>query len=116
MELEFQKTEIPCLHTILRQVQTQEQTQEVRLSDEMPDIGRVLSCWGQVMLRGKEWRTGALSVNGGVMVWVLYAPEDGSAMQCLQTWLPMQIKCDLPGNDILHCFQNTGDVQFRSVQ
>lgn len=99
MELEFQKTEIPCLHTILRQVQTQEQTQEVRLSDEMPDIGRVLSCWGQVMLRGKEWRTGALSVNGGVMVWVLYAPEDGSAMQCLQTWLPMQIKCDLPGNE-----------------
>lgn len=99
MELEFQKTEIPCLHTVLRQVQTQEQTQEVRLNDEMPDIGRVLSCWGQVMLRGKEWRTGAISVNGGVMVWVLYAPEDRSAPQCLQTWLPMQIKCDLPGTE-----------------
>ena len=96
MEMEFLKTEFPYLQTVLRQVQTQEQTQEVRIGDEMPDIGRVLASWGQVLIRSKEWRTGTLGVSGGVMVWVMYAPEDGSAPQSVQAWLPFQMKWDIP--------------------
>lgn len=94
MELQFNKTVIPCLRTVAREVQTQEQTQEVRLSDGMPDIGRVLASWGQVLLRGKEWRGGGAGASGGVMVWVLYAPEDGSEARCVETWLPFQVKWD----------------------
>ena len=61
MELQFEKKLIPCLRTVMRQVQTQEQTQEeVRLPEGMPDIGRVLSSWGQVLIRGKEWRSGGM--------------------------------------------------------
>ena len=99
MELQFNKTVIPCLRTVAREVQTQEQTQEVRLSDGMPDIGRVLASWGQVLLRGKEWRGGGAGASGGVMAWVLYAPEDGSEVRCVETWLPFQLKWD---------FQDTG--------
>ena len=55
MELEFERKQIPCLRTLLRQLQTQEQTQELRVSEGMPDIGRVLCAWGQPILRGKEW-------------------------------------------------------------
>ncbi len=96
MQLQFRKTACPCLQRIKRQVQNQEQTQEVRLGDDMPDIGRVLGAWGQVLLRGKEWRTGTMGISGGVMVWVLYAPEDGSQVRWVDTWIPFQMKWDLP--------------------
>ena len=74
MEFEFQKSACPCLETVLREVQNVEQTQEIKLSDGMPDIGRVLAAWGQTILRGKEWRSDSVSFSGGMMVWILYAP------------------------------------------
>ena len=96
MELQFNKTVFPCLQKVVSKQQTQELTQELRLPDTMPDIGRILGCWGQTIVRGKEWRTGGMTVNGGVMVWVLYAPEDGSAPQSVDAWLPFQMKWDFP--------------------
>lgn len=96
LQLQFHKTVCPCLQQVKRQVQNQEQTQEVRLGDDMPDIGRVLGAWGQVLLRGKEWQTGAMHISGGVMAWVLYAPEDGGAVRWVDTWIPFQMKWDLP--------------------
>lgn len=94
MELQFNKTIIPYLRTLKREVQTQELTQEVRLSDGMPDIGKILASWGQILLRGKQWNGGGAGANGGVMVWVLYEPEDDSGVQCVETWLPFQMKWD----------------------
>ena len=73
-----------------------EQTQEIKLSDGMPDIGRVLAAWGQTILRGKEWRSDSVSFSGGMMVWILYAPEDGSEERCIDGWIPFQMKWDLP--------------------
>lgn len=98
MELQFNKTVIPYLNSVLREMQTQEQTQEVRLTDGQPDIGRVLASWGQILVRGKEWYSGSAGVSGGVMVWVLYAPEDGSAPRSVETWLPFQMKWSFPEN------------------
>lgn len=96
MDLQFHKSILPCLRTVAKEVQTQEQTQEVRLSDGMPDIGRVLASWGQVLLRGKDWRGSGAGATGGVMVWVLYAPEDGTEPRCVESWLPFQVKWDFP--------------------
>ena len=94
MELQFNKTIIPYLSTLKREVQTQELTQEVRLTDGMPDIGKILASWGQILLRGKHWNGGGAGANGGVMVWVLYEPEDDTGVQCMETWLPFQMKWD----------------------
>lgn len=99
MEIQFEKTLLPYMKTVLRQTQTQEQTQQVRLPDAMPDIGRVLVGWGQILLRGKEWRGNNISVSGGVKAWVLYAPEDGGKPQCTEVWLPFQMKWDIPQAD-----------------
>ena len=99
MELQFYKNQCACLQRLKREVQNQEQTQEVRISDGMPDIGSVLGAWGQVLVRSKEWRSGAMSVSGGVMAWVLYAPEDGSDPQCMETWIPFQMRWDLPDTE-----------------
>lgn len=96
MEMKFNATACHCLRRAVDQIQTREQTQEVRLPDAMPDIGRVLGSWGQVLIRGKEWRSGSMSVSGGVMAWVLYAPEDGSEPRTLETWMPFQMKWDVP--------------------
>ena len=96
MELQFRKSTIPYLNQVLREVQNQEQTQEIRLTDGMPDIGKILCAWGQVVVRSKEWRNDSTSFSGGVMVWVLYAPEDGTQPRTLESWIPFQMKWDLP--------------------
>ena len=94
MELQFNKEVCPCLHFLTSQVQTQEQTQEVRLPEGLPDVGRVLGAWGQVLIRGKEWRSSGMTVSGGVLAWALYVPEDGSEARMLDTWIPFQMKWD----------------------
>lgn len=95
MELQFQTNRIPCLRQVKSEVQTQEQTQELRLPESLPDVGRVLCAWGQMVVRGKEWQSDFMGISGGIMVWVLYAPEDGSPAQCVETWIPMTVKWDL---------------------
>ena len=95
MELQFNKAPLRCLQRAVWDIQSEEQTQEYRLPDAMPDIGRVLASWGQVLIRGKEWRGGSMGVSGGVMVWVLYAPEDGGEPRSVETWLPFQCRWSL---------------------
>lgn len=99
MELKFERTPCRCMRGLLREVQNLEQTQELRLTDGMPDIGRVLGAWGQVMLRSKEWRGDGIGASGGVTVWVLYAPDDGSEARCVDVWVPFQAKWSLPDTD-----------------
>lgn len=71
----------------------------MRLSDAMPDIGRVLGAWGQVLIRGKAWRSGGMSVSGGVMAWALYAPEDGSEPRWVESWIPFQLDWNFPDTE-----------------
>lgn len=96
MDLQFQEKTYPFLQMVLQEVQNGEQTQEIKLSDSMPDVGRVLGAWGQVVIRGKEWRTDTITMSAGMMVWVLYAPEDGSTCRTIDAWIPMQMSWDLP--------------------
>lgn len=96
MELQFEKRSLTCLYPAVEQVQNQEQTQELRLAEGMPDIGRILGAWGQPILRGKQWQADSISGSGGMMVWVLYAPEDGSREQVLESWIPFQMRWGIP--------------------
>ena len=96
--MELQWTKKPCtyLQTNVHQVMSQEQTQEIRLPEGMPDIGRVLSVWGQPVVRSKEWRGDGMSVSGGITASVLYLPEDGSTPRCAEGWIPFQMKWSFP--------------------
>lgn len=96
MERNFDKSKLFFLDTPLRQSQTAEQTQQIPLPDGMGDVGRILGAFPQVIARGKEWMSDRVSFSGGVMVWVLYEPEDGGPVQCIDAWLPFQMKWDLP--------------------
>lgn len=94
--MEFQRNSCAFLRTVLRETAGQEQTLEVRIPDSLPDIGRVLGVWGQPLIRSKEWRSTAMGVTGGVMAWVLYAPEDGSDPISLEAWIPFQKNWEFP--------------------
>lgn len=96
MEWQFKRSVCTCLNAVVREVQNLEQTQEIKLPDSMPDIGRVLAAWGQTVLRGKEWRSDSIGMSGGMQVWVLYAPEDGTQPRCINSWIPFQMRWDLP--------------------
>ncbi len=99
MEVQFRNDGLGCLREVICQVKNEEQTQEVKLPDTMPDIGKVLGSWGQVLLRGKEWRGSGMSVTGGVMAWVLYLTEGETEPRTVETWIPFQIRWDFPTTD-----------------
>lgn len=105
MELPFEKTVCRYWKQKLYELHSQEQTQELRLPDGMPDVGRIISSWGQVILRSKEWRERGLGITGGVMVWVLYQPEDGGDLQRLESWIPFQARLDMPPGDHDGCIR-----------
>ena len=92
MEVTFRRNFCSCLNMALQEARSGEQTQEIRLPEGMPDVGKILSAWGQPILRSKEWQTDSVSCTGGMMVWVLYMPEDVSAEQCLEGWIPFQMR------------------------
>lgn len=95
MELQFKSDTCRFLKAAVREIRSAELTQEVRLTDGMPDVGRVLASWGQIVLRSKEWQSDQVSVSGGIMAWILYAPEDGTQPRCIDTWIPFQLKWEL---------------------
>lgn len=92
MQLQFEKREVSSLGQALRAVKDQELTQEIRLTEDLPDVGRVLAGWGQVILRGKEWQGSHMAAAGGVQATVLYAPEDGTEPRMVDAWIPFQMK------------------------
>lgn len=96
MEVNFETEACSCLRQPVREIRRQEQCQEVRLPDELPDIGHVVAAWGQMILRGKQWQGNAMQASAGVMAWILYEPEDGSACRRVEAWIPIQVKWEFP--------------------
>lgn len=118
MEVNFEGKKLSCLDSRLQEVSGVEQTQEIKLTEGMPDVGQVLCAWGQPILRGKEWRGDSVSVSGGMMVWVLYQAEDGGMQTCIDAWVPFQMKWDLPagsGEGAIRAQLLTRFVDARSV-
>ena len=95
MELVFENTKMQCLKQISCQLKDLELTQEVKLSEGMPDVGNILGAWGQVLIRGKEWRSNSVVVNGGVMCWAMYLPEEEKQPQMVEGWIPFQTQMDM---------------------
>lgn len=112
MDVQFQKSAISCLKPVLREVRNTEQTQELRLSDGMPDISRVLAAWGQVILRGKEWDRDNIQLSAGIQIWVLYQPEGEEKARTMECWIPFQMKWDLPEDTPEGCIRIHSLIRF----
>ena len=119
--MQFDRVTVPYIQKLTDQLRCQEQTLEVRLPDEMPDIGRVLGAWGQVIVRGKEWGSGSMSLSCGVMTWVLYMSENEDRVESVEAWLPFNMKWDLPesrydGRILTSCFLKSVDARTTSAR
>ena len=119
--MQFDRISVPYLRKLTDQLRCQEQTLEVRLPDGMPDIGRVLGAWGQVIVRSKEWGSGTMSLSCGVMAWVLYMPEDETSVQSVEAWLPFNVKWELPetrydGRILAYCLLKNVDARSTSAR
>ena len=95
MEIKFNRTTLTYMDSVIRQPALQEQTQQVRIPDSMPDIDVVLSIWGYVSLRSKEWHADNIQVSGGTTVKVLYLTKEKKP-ECIEAWLPFQIGVEIP--------------------
>ena len=121
MQLQFEKKGLPYLRTVKREVQSQEQTQEIRIGDGMPDIGSIIGAWGQVILRSKEWQEDGMMVSGGTMVWVQYLPEEGGQPQYMESWIPFQMRWNFPetrydGKILTQCILRSVDARSTSAR
>ncbi len=121
MEMQFDKIPMAYLQKLERGLRSQEQTLEVRLPDGMPDIGRVLGAWGQVIVRSKEWNSDNMAVSCGVMAWVLYTPEDGDGVRNVEAWIPFNMKWELPetrhdGKILVSCLLRSVDARSTSAR
>ena len=121
MEMQFDRVPVPYLKKLTDSVRDQEETLEVRLPEGMPDIGRVLGAWGQVIVRGKEWNSDNMAVSCGVMAWVLYTPEDGEGIRSVEAWLPFSMKWELPetrydGKILTKCMLKSIDARSTSAR
>ena len=93
MELPFEKTVSRFWQQKLYAPVIREETQEYKLPEGMPDIERVIAAWGQVVLRGKEWRSHHIGLTGGVMVWAIYAAADGT-LRRIESWMPFSARTE----------------------
>lgn len=98
MEQQWKRNAVKYLDTAVQDQRSMELTQELRLGEGMPDVGQILWTQAQCILRGKEWLRDSVSVSGGVIVRVLYLPEDGSGVRCAEDWIPFRMEWDLPGD------------------
>lgn len=98
MELAFETKTIPCLRETMYETISQEETSEAIVPDSFPDVARILDSFGTVILRAKEYRTGGISVTGGIQAGVIYAPDDGSTPRTLHFYVPFTVKAE---NDVI---------------
>ena len=96
MELAFEKNAVDHLQKLVCQVVSQEETAETVVPDSLPDVGRIVGCWGVPVVRSKEWRQNGMGVSGGVSAWVLYVPEEGGAPRQVAVYLPFTAKWEFP--------------------
>ncbi len=99
MDLQFPKNRCTWLSPMGGDKKDLEETLELKLPENMPDIGKVLCGYGQALVRSKQWSREGAGVSGGVMAWVLYLPEDGSGVRSVECWIPFQAKWDVGQHD-----------------
>ncbi len=113
MELLFETKPAGFLREVLCAPISQEETAETIVPDSFPDAERILDAYGSVVLRGKDYRSGGVSVSGGIHAGVLYAPEDGTPPRSLHVYIPFTIK--LEGDLLSENTRVCADCRVRSV-
>lgn len=74
----------------------QEQTGEISVPETLPELGRVVDCFGVVLTQSRSVDSGSVTVSGGIQAGVLYVPAEGEGLERLELWLPFTVTKKLP--------------------
>ncbi|MGM9662610.1 MAG: SPOCS domain-containing protein [Oscillospiraceae bacterium] len=88
MELELKKESMDCYEMAADFTAAQEESTEMIVPDNCPDISRIVATEGNVFLRSAEARDGKAELSGAVKVSILYIPEKSASVQALEVSLP----------------------------
>lgn len=74
----------------------QEQTGEITIPETLPELGRVVDCFGTVLVQSRTADNGSVTVTGGIQTGVLYLPAEGGQVERLELWLPFTVTKKIP--------------------
>ncbi|MBQ1411222.1 MAG: DUF3794 domain-containing protein [Oscillospiraceae bacterium] len=74
----------------------QEQTGEITIPETRPELGRVVDCFGTVLVQNRTADNGSVTVSGGIQTGVLYVPASGEGIERLELWIPFTVTKKIP--------------------
>ena len=69
----------------------QEQTAEMTVPENRPEIRRIVDCFGLVLVQNKTVDPGMLSVSGTIQAGVLYVPDNEEGLERIDVVLPFTV-------------------------
>lgn len=96
MELQCNQTALTFWEPAADLTVRQEESAELIVPDNCPDIARVLSATGNVCLQQSEAHEGKLSLSGTAHISVLYIPEKSQTIQSVGFTVPFQLTENCP--------------------
>lgn len=98
MELELNRTRLTGYDIVLDTELFQEETLETIVPDACPDVLRLVDTQGTVLLKSKTAMDGRVTLTGTARLTVLYVPETGDGLRCLEVGIPFN--ADAEGREI----------------
>lgn len=95
----------------------QEQTGELLIPESLPELGRVVDCFGTVLVHNRSVDSGSVTVSGGIQTGVLYIPAGEEGLERLELWLPFTVTKKVPTqpDTILHYWGWLRSIEARFV-
>lgn len=118
MELEFHEERLRFLAQTRCGRLCQELTAEMTVPETMPEIARVVDCFGTVTVQNRSVDSGSVSVGGGIQAGVLYVPEGAEGeLQRIDVYLPFTAtrKLPAPEGSVLFCRAWLRSVEARFI-
>ena len=96
MEIQFQTQTIPYLVRKQYDDLRQELTGELTIGQSLPPLGRVVDCFGLVLVQERTVDSGSVSVTGAIQAGGLYLPEGEEELQRLDLSIPFTVTKKVP--------------------
>lgn len=96
MDILFHQQQITYLSEKRYDGLRQEQTGEITVPETLPEIGRVVDCFGMVLVQSRTVDNGSITVSGGIQAGVLYVPADAEGIERLELWIPFTVVKKIP--------------------
>lgn len=74
----------------------QEQTGEITIPETLPELDRVVDCFGAVLVQNRTVDSGSVTVTGGIQAGVLYVPAGEESLERLDLYLPFTVTKKVP--------------------